>query len=123
MKKFFHVCLFLGVCLCSINCGTAYITTDKYNDIYIDGKKEGTEKVEIIRNGFPKKLYVEIKINGQLTNSKYIKREITLMTFIYGWVGLIFNWKYPKTTYIKGKKRPIESIWSDEPINQSIWNQ
>ncbi len=112
--------------LCS-SCGTAYIITDKGNDIYLDGVKKGTEKVEITRNGYPKGLDIDIKKDNKIVNSERLKRGFTSNTAIcilfFGIVGALFAWQYPESTYVKGKKKAEESIWSKTPKEKGIWNK
>ncbi len=121
------LCVFLSILILFSSCGTAYIVTDKGNDIYINGEKKGTEKVEITRNGGPKKSLIEIKQGHKIVNSLQINRKFTFATFIctllYG-VGLGVAWQYPKTTFVEGKEKKSnngESIWSKPPDKKSIW--
>ncbi len=122
MKKLalFTSCLLIAISFSS--CGVALIQTDPKNDIYINGIKKGTEQVEIKRNGIPGKRQVEIKKGNKVVNSVYIKRKITIKSFLFGWPGLFFCWQFPKKTYLKGRKKSEENIWSLPPQNLSIWD-
>ena len=117
----------LSLLIFTTSCGVSYIVTDADNDIYVNGVKMGTEKVEITRTGVPKGANVDIKLNNKIVNSKRLKREFTLttaaLTLVY-WSGLLFGWQYPKSTYIKGKVKKHdseESIWAKPPEEKSIW--
>lgn len=93
----------------------------------MNGQKLGTEKVEIERNGLPKKALIEIKQGNEVVNTQSLKRKFTIKTFawtlFYG-TGLLFAWQYPETTYIEGKpekKKNGQSIWAQPPKQKSIW--
>lgn len=120
--------IFFGLTMFVSSCGTAYIVTDKGNDIYIDGQKKGSERVEITRAGFPTGVDIDIKQGNKVVHSERLKRRFTantvIHTILFNWVGLAFAWQYPKSTYIKGEVKEREtSIWSKPPVEEGIWNK
>ncbi len=129
MAKYKVLCYFLSILLFCSSCGTAYIVTDKGNDIYINGVKKGTERIEVKRTGGPKKIKVDIKQGNKIVNSQKVRRTFTVgsivITLIFGLPGFIFGRQYPESTYVKGKKKSNESgesIWSKPPEDQNKWN-
>lgn len=116
-----HIALGLALIVLYTSCGSAYITTDPGNSIYINGNLRGKEIVKIRRNGFLKKINVEVRDGRKRLNKIKLKRKFTLSTagfmLLHPLIGFLFGWQYPKDTYIKGKKRSLneESIWSKAP--------
>lgn len=121
------ICILASLLILLSSCGSAYIVTDRDNDIYINGVKKGSEKVEITRSGTPTGVDVEIKQDNEVVNSMRLKRKLTLNTVVYTFAFSVFGffgaWQYPKSTYIKGekKKKDGESIWAKPPKEKSIW--
>lgn len=129
MKNSKLICVLLGLLLLLSSCGSSYIVTDRGNDIYVNGQKEGTEKVRITRTGFPSGSDIDIKQGNKIVNSQRLKRRFTVTTgvctLLFGWVGVLFSWQYPKSTYMQGRKEQStpnsESIWSKPPKDNNIW--
>jgi len=127
MSTIKYTCILLSLLVLLSSCGSSIILTDRGNDIYLNGEKCGTEKVEIPRTGIPKGTTIDIKQGHDIVNSYRLKRKFTFGTLLYTlafqWVGLGLGWQYPKSTYIKGKKaKPQDTeIWSKPPKEKSIW--
>lgn len=108
------------------SCGTSYILTDKGHDIFINGEYRAKEKVEIKRNGAPKKLNITIKNDNNLINEGVIKRRFTIktgiITYFFNIVGLLTTWQFDKEYYFEGQQKPQEeNIWEKDPDKKGIW--
>jgi hypothetical protein len=119
--------LILLFCSLFISCGTTRIVTErKINaDIFVNGVNKGKNEVKIQQMGFPKKIEIEAKYQGEILGSIHAHRKFTLITFLVGYctgIGFLTAWTFPDVIII-----PTKNFMSDELKNswdspqQSIW--
>jgi hypothetical protein len=106
------------LCFTLLSCGTTKITTQNNlnADIYINGEHKGRKEVSIRRMGFPKKIEIVAKYQGQTVGTIKEKRRFDGVTFLIGYCtngpGFLFAWRYPESISI-----PIAYMNPEDYIN------
>jgi hypothetical protein len=130
MKLRFGNSLIIFLCFLFVACGTTRIVTDQNinADIYLNGVKKGQKNIEIRRTGFPERIQLSAKYQGQELGSISVRRKFEWSTFLIGYftygIGFLTAWRFPELITIPTAKiNPEEDFSPWDMPQKSIWMQ
>jgi len=118
MKLRINSALLILSCLMFFGCGTTKIMVDQniHADIYLNGVKKAQNYLEITRTGFPRRIELAAKYQGQSLGTISVRRKFEWTTFLVGYftygIGFLTAWRFPEQIII-----PIININGAEEIS------
>ncbi len=115
-------------CIMFVGCGTTKIMVDQnvHADIYLNGVKKAQNYLEITRTGFPKRIELAAKYQGQTLGNISVRRKFEWTTFLVGYftygIGFLTAWRFPEQIIIPSIKTDnAEEISPWDMPQKSVW--